>query len=203
MKIKVRFTDMCLVIQAVPKGHYSAQVYLTLDEFETAARDGCGTFNDCGEVCMVRSEQLVFIENAAHKYDLEGTLRYVRIPMDCKKFFARVKDLRDRGFIKAEFVTLDSESFQFKRDAAPLLTFTEILRSKLFLAREKLYEAVHAVSKEQLLKLREEISRLIAQNKVIAPDFAYASFYFYPADGKGYNGGIIFHPSSQSYSVHT
>lgn len=203
MKIKVRFTDMCLVIQAVPKGHYSAQVYLTLDEFETAARDGCGTFNDCGEVCMVRSEQLVFIENAAHKYDLEGTLRYVRIPMDCKKFFARVKDLRDRGFIKAEFVTLDSESFQFKREPFEPMTFTEILRNGLFKAREKLYSAVRAVPREQMFKLRDDLSRMLRQGKVIVPDHCEHSFYFYPYDGKGYNGGIIFHPSSQSYSVHT
>lgn len=203
MKIKVRFTDRCLVIQAVPVGHYSSQVYLTMEELNEVLEKGSGTFNDCGEVCMVRTEQLVFIENAAHKVDLEGTLRFVRIPMDCKKFFERVNDLRERGFIKSEFVTLDSESFQFKREPVTILGFAQILKHRRFRAKEKLFEAVHHVSAEQMLKLREDISRIIGQGKVIAPDFCACSFYFYPENGQGYNGGIIYHPSSQTYSVHT
>lgn len=203
MKIKVRFTDNCVVIHAVPKDHYSAQFYMTLGELEEVLDKGSGTFNDCGEVMMVRSEQLVFIENSAHKYDLEGTVRYARIPMDCKKFFSRVKDLRDRGFIKSEFVTLDSESFQFKRESHAPMTFAQILKHRLFRAKEKLFQAVRAVPAEQMLKLREDISRMIRQGKVIVPDYCDYSFYFYQEAGHGYNGGIIFHKNSQQYSVHT
>jgi hypothetical protein len=203
MKIKVRFTDRCLVIQPEPTGHYSAQFYMTLEEFEEVLEKGSGAFNDCGEICMVRTEQLVFVENVAHKHDLEGTTRYARVPMDCRKFFERVKDLRDRGFVKEQFVTLDSESFQFKRETASVLGFAEILKHNLFRAKDKLFEAVRIAPADQLMKLREDISRMIRQGKVIAPDHCEGSFYFYPENGQGYNGGIIFHKNSQSYSVHT
>lgn len=203
MKVLVRFTDLCLVIRVVSNTHYSPSFYMTREEFETVLKDGHGTFNDCGEVLLVRAEQLVFIENTAHKSELEGTARYVRVPMDTAKFFARVKDLSDRGIIADEFFELDSKSFRFKVEPVRQMTFVEIVRSKRFLALEKLYEAAKTVSKEHIFQLRELISRTIGQGKVVAPDFARVSFYFYPEDGKGYNGGIIYHGPEYGYSIHT
>ena len=49
--------------------------------------------------------------------------------------------------------------------------------------------------------LKEKIGRMIGQGKVVVPDFAKASFYFYPEDGRGYNGGIIWH--GDGYAIHT
>ena len=203
MKILVRKTDMCYVFRAEGAGHHVADFYMLNKEFEAVLAEGGGTFNDCGEVLMARGEQIVFIENAAHQVDAEGTLRYLRVPMDTAKFFKRVKDLADRGIVTESFKEFDPESFAPKWEPAPELSFSDILKHGLFRARATLFEAARAVPKEQLLVLRREISRLLRQGKAIVPDPAALSFYFYPESGSGYNGGIIWHGYSKSYSVHT
>ena len=79
---------------------------------------------------------------------------------------------------------------------------TDSLGDKAFLAKEKPFEALANVGKEQLLKLRGIISRHPRMGKAIANDFAPNSFYFYQQDGKGYNGGIIWHGPEHGYSAH-
>lgn len=205
MKIQVRITERCLVIMAGAESTlYTSQFYMLFDELETViANGGYGTFSDCGEICMIHSEQLIFIENASTKNDFEGTVRYLRIPMDCLKFFSRMKDLRDRGLIGEKFVTLDTKSFRLRTEPVRVMTFTEILRHEYFDAKDKLYEAMRTVPREQMFKLREDISRMLDRGKRIVADGCVASFYFYQAVGEGYNGGIIYHQHSKSYSVHT
>ena len=199
MKITVHTTEHCVAVRLGKASTF----YLTKAEFHSLHAGNCfGCFDDCGNILQVRSDYVAFVRSAGYGAE-EGTVEYVRAKMDSAKFWNRVDDLIERGFIGGDDFKFDSESFAFEPGEYPKLTFSQILKHPAFNAVVKLKEAVKLANAYQLSKLRDHVSRLLDQGKGIVCDGATASFYFYQADGKGYNGGIIWHGDEDGWSVHT
>jgi len=198
MKIKVRTTDNCVVFDFA----VGFEFWMLKEEF--LAFETKKLIDDGGRIMRLYADEAVLIQSPARISEDCGEVKFIRIRMDVTKFMNTVNYLIEKGLIRNDkFHEMDTDSFAWKVSAHASLTFVQILKHRMFTAKEKLYDAVRKVPTEHLARLRDDISRLIGQGKVIAPDWAECSFYFYPEDGKGYNGGIIWHGSESGYSIHT
>lgn len=198
MKIRIRKTDNCIVLEFANKNFYLANAELTY-----IVEKLTGMFSDCGNILQVQTDMIAFIESPGSRSEQFGSVPYVYIRMDTAKFFSRLEYLRRRGIISEDGIAMDTDSFANKPVTIPQLNFAQIFKHEAFKAHTKVKEALEYVPRKQMMRLREMISRLIFQGKGIGTDSCRASFYFYPLDGKSYNGGIIFHEASQEYSIHT
>lgn len=201
MKIKVRQTEHCVVLGPVGNA-FAPNFFLLKSELEILSEGQEHCFMDCGNVLQVISSAIVFFDAATVRSAECGTVGYLKIEVDSFKLFATIKKLLDKGIITEQWTELRSERFEFKRERVPGLSFSQIINTDAFQARKKLCEAVRVATKTQLINLREHLSRLLMQGKTIVDDGNSLAFYFYPTDGKGYNGGIIY-SGKHGFSVHT
>lgn len=206
MKIKIGKSETCVTL-SFDGPEFSARFYMTFEELaRVAVKHPFACFDDCGNVLQVRSDAVAYYESAGNNTRNEGgTVRYLRCAVDASRFFTTVRTLIDKGIVSDnKGATVDTRSFAFKREEQVEMTFSAILKHGLFDARAKLYEALRdEVPAEEFMKLRGIFSRLISQGKMIVADLSKSCFYFYQAEGQGYNGGVIYHRGGKSYSVHT
>lgn len=202
MKINVRKTDNCIVI----KVHVGSEMnfYITRNEVEQFINGDIRSTVDGGNIIVVHHEYISFVENMYGGGDVVGgDAIFTRIKLDTKRFFTVMLDLFDRDVLpEDDYMKFRSGSFWFKRKHNVVLGYAQILMHPQFRAHATLKNALYEVPREQLRELKKLISRIIDQGKVIVPDLG-SSFYFYPEDRNGYNGGIIYHSGSERYSIHT
>ena len=205
MKIRIGKTPKCVTFRVETADGWCNTFYMTVEELDDViAKGGLGCYDDCGNIMQARSNLLAFVESPKCHSRQSGAARYVWFDMDTAKFFGTVKQLLAINVVNEnDRHWVESESFRFRPDDSPVRNWAQLLRHERFMpdARKKLKEALEVASRFSLMELRDTLNRLINQGKVIHSDFAKASFYFGHAEGRGYNGGVIWHGSS--WSVHT
>lgn len=174
------------------------ELIITKTEIETIYDKREFVISDCGTLLHVQTNCLVLIENSHSYSGDEGTVKYTKCFMNTYKFLVTLSKLLESKIIDKEII-LDSARFRFKDDEKPELGFAQIIRHDLFKGSRAIKEALEIASKEELMHLKRILSRYLNQGFTIGNDFCRASFTMY---GR-YNGGIIFHSHSQTYSVHT
>lgn len=201
MKITVRKTEKCVMLR--PQfGEHLRDVYVLAEELDEILSGKRDSVFDPWYIMTVEPDSLTFQEDARFRHDDVGMARYARVRLDTKKLFKTIRLLIEKGILhEGQDVALDARSFEYRPNEARAMTIMEVVKHPLFCAMRSLKEAVKVAPPDELLRLRDTLGRLVQQGKRITDDFARASFYFYHADGKGYNGGVIWH--GDRYSVHT
>lgn len=206
MKIRVRKTENCIVINVqvmIKDKAETFRFYLTVKELERILTEKYGLFDDCGNIMQVRGDLLAFVYSPGNMRHEFGEIGYVYVRMNTEHFFTRVEQLLAKGIITEHGIGLDSASFPLAEPEKPELNWSQIYKAAQFNARTAVANALKRGSASAIMELKGIIERLIRQGKTICNDFADCNFYFFQTEGKGYNGGIIYHEHYGRWSVHT
>lgn len=197
---------MKIIASLLENGHICIRIkdhhyYILPAEYNSVA-EGKTTMIDDGSIMVAYSHLLVIYPNPhcfnTGKSEVTINAETLLINANIPKLFTRIIEVTKKLGVDKK-VEFNTESFCRETRSFTMLNFAQIAHHAKFFGHEAL-KLASKLSREQLLILREMISRKLSDGFSVYTDWAgRPDFYF---NGGGYNGGIIYH-QGHGYSIHT